>query len=426
MGKRILVVGSGGREHALSIALLESPSVGSVHVAPGNAGTDRGALDSGKELRNCGLAPLDAAKQLKPDLIVVGPEGPLCEGLVDRLEEAGFLVFGPTRAAAQLEASKAFMKEFATRHGIKTSPYQIVKDVASLEDAVAWFKEPPVVKADGLCAGKGVVVAESHQEALQAAERMLTGVAFGDAGRCVVLEQRLQGAEASIHAICDGDRAVVLPAAQDHKRLLDGDRGPNTGGMGTYAPAPLVTPDLERQIRSEIIEPVVRGMRADGMPFRGTLFAGLMIDASGAPQLLEINVRFGDPETQTLMNVVQGDWAEVFTAAAKGELKEGALRPTDRHAVCVVMAAHGYPGTVRSGDRILGLEQAEAVSGVRVYHAGTGSQDGAVVTRGGRVLGVTAIGNSLRSAKELAYQGLEQISFDGAQYRRDIAHRALS
>lgn len=424
MGKRVLVVGSGGREHALAVALLRSASVSSVYVAPGNGGTDLGQLANGKQLHNCGLEPLQAAQELRPDLIVVGPEGPLCDGLVDRLSDAGFVAYGPSRAAAQLEASKAFMKEFATRHGIATSPYRVVRAVAELDAALAAFATPPVVKADGLCAGKGVVVAESHDEARQAAQRMLTGEAFGAAGQCVVLEARLQGAEASIHAICDGERALVLPAAQDHKRIFDGDKGPNTGGMGTYAPAPLVTPQLERQIQDEIIMPVVRGMKAEGMPFRGTLFAGLMID-NGVPQLLEINVRFGDPETQSLVSVMQGDWADVFTAAAQGSLQGEPLTRTTQHAVCVVLAAHGYPAQVRSGDTITGIDRAAALPGVNVYHAGTAVQGEQLVTKGGRVLGVTAVGNDLRQAQAAAYRGVDQISFAGMQHRRDIGHRAL-
>jgi phosphoribosylamine--glycine ligase len=425
MGKRVLVVGSGGREHALALALLRSASVSSVHVAPGNGGTDLGALPDGKELRNCALEPVQAAHELRPDLVVVGPEVPLCEGLVDRLGDAGFLAYGPSKAAAQLEGSKAFMKEFATRHDINTSPYRVVRKLEELDAALAAFATPPVVKADGLCAGKGVVVADSHEEAHDAARSMLTGEAFGAAGQCVVLEARLQGAEASIHAICDGERALVLPAAQDHKRIFAGDLGPNTGGMGTYAPAPLVTSDLERQIRDEIILPVVRGMKAEGMPFKGTLFAGLMID-QGVPQLLEINVRFGDPETQSLLSVMQGDWAEVFTAAAKGALVGEPLVRTARHAVCVVLAAHGYPGQVRSGDAITGLDRATALAGVNVYHAGTAKQGDQIVTKGGRVLGVTAVGDDLRQAQALAYRAVDQISFAGMQYRKDIGHRALS
>jgi phosphoribosylamine--glycine ligase len=424
MGKRVLVVGSGGREHALATVLLRSASVSSVYVTPGNGGTDLGQVANGKELHNCKLDPLQAAQELKPDLIVVGPEVPLCEGLVDQLSDAGFLAYGPSRAAAQLEGSKAFMKEFATRHGITTSPYRVVRAVSELDAALAAFSTPPVVKADGLCAGKGVVVADSHEEAREAARAMLTGEAFGAAGQCVVLEARLQGAEASIHAICDGERALVLPAAQDHKRIFEGDKGPNTGGMGTYAPAPLVTPQLERQIQEEIINPVVRGMKAEGMPFKGTLFAGLMID-QGVPQLLEINVRFGDPETQSLVNVMDGDWAEAFSAAARGQLQGEPLTRTSRQAVCVVLAAHGYPGQVRSGDAISGLDRAAAVPGVNVYHAGTARQGGQVVTKGGRVLGVTAVGNDLRQAQAAAYQAVDQISFAGMQYRKDIGHRAL-
>lgn len=424
MGKRILVVGSGGREHALARALIESPSVSEVQLVPGNAGSTHGA-PAGKRMVNSALGPLQAARELTPDLVVIGPEVPLCAGLTDQLQAEGFRVFGPSARAAQLEASKAFMKEFASRHGIRTSPYRVVTDVAQLPEAIAAFEQPPVVKADGLCAGKGVVVADTHAEAQEAARHMLSGEAFGDAGRKVVLEQRLLGAEASVHAICDGQRALMLPAAQDHKRLLDGDRGPNTGGMGTYAPAPLIDEALQRQVDVEIVQRVVQGMRNDGIPFIGTLFAGLMIDSAGVPWLLEINVRFGDPETQSLVNVMQGDWAEVLSAAADGDVSGHSLRHNGRHAVCVVMAANGYPAAVQKGDTITGIEQAEALGSVRVYHAGTALQDDRVVTSGGRVLGVTATGSSLQQARDLAYQAVQRIEFAGAQYRRDIAHRAL-
>ncbi|HTM45084.1 MAG TPA: phosphoribosylamine--glycine ligase [Polyangiaceae bacterium] len=426
MGKKVLVVGSGGREHALALALLNSPSVSEVHVAPGNAGTDVGRRADGKLLCNVAGDPLGAAQALRADLVVVGPEVPLCEGLADQLVQAKIPTFGPSQRAAQLEGSKAFMKDFAQRHGIKTSPYRVLADSAQLDSAVAEFELPPVVKADGLCAGKGVVVAQSHQEAIAAAREMLSGAAFGDAGRKVVLEQRISGAEASIHAICDGERAIILPAAQDHKRLSNADQGPNTGGMGTYAPAPLVTQAMQQIIRTRIIEPVVQGMRADGIPFKGTLFAGLMVDRDGDPYLLEINVRFGDPETQSLVNVLQGDWAEVLLAAAQGDLRGASLHYNDQHAVCVVMAASGYPASVRKGDAITGLSQAATVPGVRVYHAGTARRGDDTVTNGGRVLGVTAVGQTLKAAQERAYQAVSKIQFAGAQYRTDIAHRALS
>ena len=420
---RVLVVGSGGREHALAVRLLESPSVGSVVVLPGNAGTEGEVL--GKPLRRASGDPLEVARREAVDLVVIGPEAPLVAGLADQLRAAGFLVFGPSRRAAELEGSKAFMKEFAARHGIPTARHAVVRSEAELDAALATFAAPPVVKADGLCAGKGVVVAEDFDEARQAAARMLSGAAFGDAGKIVVLEERIAGAEASMHALCDGQRFVLLPAAQDHKRIADGDRGPNTGGMGTYAPAPLVTPELAARVEKEIFEPALRGMASEGNPYVGALFAGLMITPQGDPLLLEFNVRFGDPETQVLMLTTKGDFGLALEAAARGELDPRALSASGEHAVCVVLAAAGYPEAPRTGDAITGLAEAGAEPGVTVFHAGTARSVDAVVTSGGRVLGVTAKGATLRDAHARAYAGVELLRFAGAQYRRDIAHRAL-
>ncbi len=422
--RKILVLGSGGREHALALRLLACASVDEVVVSPGNAGTTA-SLAPGKTLRSVAGDALELARREAPDLVVIGPEGPLCEGLTDRLTAAGFLVFGPTQAAARLEGSKAFVKEFAARHGIPTGRFHVVRDVAAAERAIADFAEPPVVKADGLCAGKGVVVAESREEALSVARRMLSGEAFGDAGRTVVIEERIAGAEASMHAICDGERFVLLPAAQDHKRIFDGDRGPNTGGMGTYAPAPLVTPELEQRIRQEVFARALAGMAADGHPFRGVLFAGLMITPKGDLSLLEFNVRFGDPETQVLLAVLDGDFASALAGAARGALDPNLLHVSSDHALCVVLGASGYPDSPRTGDAIHGFAEAAAVPGVQVFHAGTKLRGEDIVTSGGRVLGVTARGTTLVEAHARAYEAAALIEFDGKQYRRDIGARAL-
>ncbi|HVU01579.1 MAG TPA: phosphoribosylamine--glycine ligase [Polyangiaceae bacterium] len=422
--RKVLVVGSGGREHALAHRLLASESVGEVLVAPGNAGT-AGAAPPGKAIRNVTGKPLDVAKAERPDLVVVGPEAPLTEGIVDALAAEGIVAFGPSKSAARLEGSKAFMKDFVRRAGILTARHEVVAKEADLRDAVRRFQSPPVVKADGLCAGKGVVVAETHEEAVAAGAEMLRGDRFGDAGRVVVLEERILGAEASVHAISDGERVFVLPSAQDHKRIGDGDTGPNTGGMGTYAPAPLVTPALAERVRVEVFERTVRAMAAEGNPYKGVLFAGLMVTDAGEPYLLEFNVRFGDPETEVLMNVLDGDLADALHSAAKGLLDPAALSVSARHALSVVVASEGYPGTPRLGDAILGLGDAAAVPEVVVYHAGTRLEDGRVVTAGGRVLAVTGRGCSLREAHARAYAAVEKIRFPGMQYRRDIGARAL-
>ena len=420
--RKVLVVGSGGREHALALRLLESETVSEVVVAPGNAGTLAPA--PGKTLRRASGDVLDVARAEKPDLVVVGPEAPLCEGLADRLAEAGIATFGPSQVAARLEGSKAFMKDFVRRQGILTPRHETLSDPERAERVIRSFDRPPVVKADGLCAGKGVVVAESHEEAVRAAGSMLRGESFGDAGRTVVVEERIEGREASMHAITDGDRVIVLPAAQDHKRIGDGDRGPNTGGMGTYAPAPLVTDELADRIRRDVFERTVRGMAAEGMPYRGVLFAGLMITDAGEPYLLEFNVRFGDPETQVLMNVLDGDLGDALDGAARGRLDISSLRAARRHALCVVLAAERYPGTPRVGDVIHGLDAAASIEGVTVYHAGTRREDDRIVTAGGRVLGITGRGATLQEASERAYRAVARIRFDGMQYRRDIGARA--
>lgn len=417
--RKILVVGGGGREHALAERLLASPSVDEVIATPGNPGMAAAGVSVSSD------PPLELAERLRPDLVVIGPEAPLCAGLADDLRQRGVLVFGPSRAAAELEASKAFMKDFSVRHRIPTARHVTVRNERELDAALRQFDGPPVIKADGLCAGKGVVVAEDHDEARSAALKMLSGEAFGDAGRVVVVEERIDGQEVSVHAICDGRQLFVLPAIQDHKRIGEGDTGPNTGGMGTYGPTPIYTPAMAQQVQAQILEPLVRGMAAEGRSFVGTIFAGLMITADRQPKLLEINVRFGDPETQVLMNLLKGDLAQLLGSAALGQLQHDAVGVTDQHGLCVIMAAAGYPQSPRKGDPIEGIAGAEAL-GAKVYHAGTAVRDGQLVTAGGRVLGVTAVGSSLSAARDAAYGGCDKITFSGSQLRRDIGFRALN
>lgn len=424
--RKILVIGGGGREHALAQRLARSASVGGVWVCPGNAGTEGPAGEGRASVANVSGEALEVARSLRPDLVVVGPEAPLCDGLADRLAAEDIACFGPTRAAARLEGSKVFMKRFAERHGLPTARAVLVDDPSQLEPALAQFPQPPVVKADGLCAGKGVIVASSQQQARSAALDMLRGEAFGSAGARVLLEERLEGFEVSVHAVCDGERVLVLPAAQDHKRIGEGDTGPNTGGMGTFAPTPRVDDAWLLRVRDEILLPTVRGMADEGTPFRGVLFAGLMVPRDGGPRLLEFNVRFGDPETQVLTAVADGDFAELLCSAAGGRLAADAVWSSTRHAVCVVLAAAGYPGPVRAGDAILGLGAAAELEGVEVFHAGTRREAGSVVTSGGRVLGVTGVGATLAQARTRAYEGVERIRFEGMQLRRDIGARALA
>lgn len=426
--RRVMVIGAGGREHALALRLLESESVGEVIVCPGNPGTEAAPADlaaRGKRMRNLDGEPAELAKSAGVDLAVIGPEAPLCAGLADRLVERGVPCFGPSELAARLEGSKEFMKSFAERHAIRTARHVVVRDAAGLDAALARFDEPPVVKADGLCAGKGVVVAQDFDEARQAALEMLSGQRFGPAGTTLVLEERLVGFETSVHAICDGERLVVLPPAQDHKRLRDGDRGPNTGGMGTFAPSPRLNGELTATIERDILARAVSGMAEDGCPFRGCLFAGLMISPKGEPVLLEFNVRFGDPETQVLMGLIESDLGELLEAAAQGRLT-GQVAVRRAHSLCVVLAAAGYPDAPRKGDAIQGLDRANAVPGVRVYHAGTRRDGERVVTAGGRVLGVTAVAESMQLAREQAYRAVDTIDFAGKQCRRDIGLSVLA
>ncbi|MGD0528358.1 MAG: phosphoribosylamine--glycine ligase [Polyangiaceae bacterium] len=418
---RIIVVGAGSREHALGAALAAGGH--RVVTAPGNAGT--AAIGRNAPVRVDDVEGLvDLAVREEADLVVVGPELPLTVGLVDALESRGIRAFGPTRAAARLEGSKAFMKRFCERHSIATAPFAVFDDPAAAEKYARAAARPLVVKADGLAAGKGVVVADTVDEACDAIDRFARRRELGDAGATLVLEERLAGEEASFHVVCDGSRGMALAAAQDHKRVADGDRGPNTGGMGAYAPAPVVTPEVTERVMREIVEPTLRGMAAEGASLRGVLFVGLMIDA-GVPRVLEYNVRFGDPEATVLVPTYDGDWFELLDAAARGDLSAVRPRAPRGAALSVVMAAAGYPGKARTGDAVHGLD-APRPAGAFVLHAGTASApDGSVVTSSGRVLAVGSHASTLEDAARIAYDLVGRIHWDGEHHRSDIGHRAL-
>jgi len=423
---KVLVIGSGGREHALAWKLAQSARVSEVIVAPGNAGTATEA-----KCRNAAVkvTDLDGLLQLARDegvaVTVVGPEVPLVAGVVDRFRGAGLRIFGPTAAAAQLEGSKAFAKDFLARHGIPTAFYAVHTQV---DAALAYIHEkgaPIVVKADGLAAGKGVIVAMTLEEAEAAVRDMLSGNAFGDAGARVVIEEFLEGEEASFISMVDGRTALPMATSQDHKRVGDGDTGPNTGGMGAYSPAPVVTPEVHARIMREVVEPTVAGMAADGIPFTGFLYAGLMIDASGAPKVIEFNVRFGDPETQPVMLRLQSDLLDLVEAAIDGRLHEVQAQWDPRPSLGVVIAARPYPESPVTGDPIHGLDAVPA--DVKVFHAGTAlDADGKVVSAGGRVLCVTALGDSVADAQRRAYTGVDAIRWEHAFCRRDIGWRAIA
>ena len=430
---KVLVIGGGGREHALAWKLAQSPKAQAVYVAPGNGGT---ALDS--RLKNINITDTQElrawAATEKIALTVVGPEQPLAAGIVDEFRAHGLRVFGPTKAAAQLESSKAFSKAFMKRHGIPTADYDTFTDAVAAHAYVNKKGAPIVVKADGLAAGKGVVVAMTLDEAHQAIDFMLTpdsganplGVTHNQGGARVVIEEFLQGEEASFIVMCDGKNVAAMATSQDHKRLLDGDQGPNTGGMGAYSPAPVVTPDVHARAMREIILPTIKGMEKDGIPFTGFLYAGLMIDAQGKPKTLEFNCRMGDPETQPIMMRLKTDLVDVMLAATSGTLDTIELEWDRRPALGVVMAAHGYPVQPRSGDVIKNLP--ESSEDCLVFHAGTSAQVNQTVetvTTGGRVLCVTALGSTVKAAQQRAYEVAKSISFDGAQMRSDIGYRAI-
>ena len=420
---KVLVVGSGGREHALVWKLAQSPHLEALYCAPGNAGSHR--LAEAVPIAEDDLSGLcHFARKQHIDLTVVGPEIPLALGISDIFAEHGLHVFGPSRAAAQLEASKAFAKTFMLEHGIPTAAAEICETIDAAQAYIRGHDGPLVVKADGLAAGKGVTVCHTQDEALHAVHQAMAERVFGDAGDRVLLEDFLYGEEASFHVLVDGERLVPLPSSQDHKRAFDNDTGPNTGGMGAYSPAPVITEALQTRILSDIIEPVVRGMAARGTPYRGVLYTGLMIVA-GNPYVVEFNVRFGDPETQPLMVRLTDDLLPWLHDAARGCLSPGPIAVTPEAAICVAMVSEGYPGSYVTGLPISGLQEVAQLPDTWVFHAGTSIQDNRINTNGGRVLGVTARGENIAAAIEQAYQAVGCIHWPGVYYRRDIGYRAM-
>ncbi len=421
---KVLVIGSGGREHALAWKIAQSPRVSEVVVAPGNPGTAREDRCRNVDVAVddiAGLVALARTEQVR--LTVVGPEVPLALGVVDAFEAAGLRIFGPTRDAAQLEASKAFSKDFLARHKIPTAQYQVFTEVEPALDYIAERGAPIVVKADGLAAGKGVVVATTVEEAQTAVRDMLGGSMLGKAGARVVVEDFLDGEEASFIIVAGDTQYIPLETSQDHKRIFDGDQGPNTGGMGAYSPAPVVTPAVYERVCREVIEPTLSGMRAEGRPFTGFLYAGLMIDRNGGVKVLEFNTRMGDPETQPIMFRLESDLVELLNAALDRKLDRVEVRWNPQPSIGVVLAAAGYPGTVEKGDVIEGLDA--DLGAAKVFHAGTAEKNGTVVTAGGRVLCVVASGGDIAVARATAYAAVERIGWRGLQYRKDIAYRAL-
>ncbi len=423
---KVLLVGSGGREHALGWKMAQSSKVDTVFIAPGNAGT---AMEKGIENINIDAediqALLEFAQKNQIDLTVVGPEAPLVKGIVDLFSDAGLKCFGPSQAAAQLEGSKAFSKDFFARHNIPTAAYANFTDI---DKAVAYIKQqgaPIVVKADGLAAGKGVILAQTEEQAIAAVKDMLAGNSFGDAGHRVVIEEFLTGEEASIIVIADGKNYLPMATSQDHKARDNGDKGPNTGGMGAYSPAPVVTPEISQKIMRDVIEPTIKGMADEGHPFTGFLYAGVMIDSQGNAKVLEYNVRFGDPETQPIMMRLQSDLLELLEAALEGELKQQTIEWDQRSSLGVVMAADGYPDTYAKGDIITNIPDDEDNS--KVFHAGTALNDNnELVNNGGRVLCVVGLGENVTQAQKIAYQTLAKINWNNAYYRTDIGHRAIN
>jgi len=420
---KVLVIGSGGREHALVWKLRQSPRVSKVYCAPGNGGIAQEAECVPADLKSV-ESLVAVARRLKPDVTVVGPEVPLQMGVVDEFSRHGWPVFGPTKAAAQLESSKAFAKQFLQRHHIPTAHYAICASNSEVKHELSRFSTPVVVKADGLAAGKGVVICKSKDEAAAAAGDMLSGKMVGEAGARAVIEECLQGDELSFLVLSDGERVAPLVAAQDHKRASDGDTGPNTGGMGAYSIPDLLDEQMTNWLVQHVARPTVEGMKAEGMEYKGILYCGLMMTARG-PQVLEFNCRFGDPETQPILMRMESDLLEAIEAAIEGRVSDGDFRWAQDAAVCVVMASGGYPGTIEVGKRINGIEDADRVEGVKVFHAGTSTRDGGFYTAGGRVLGVTARAADFSTAVTRAYDAVGRIQFDGAHWRKDIAARGM-
>ena len=421
----VLIIGSGGREHALAWKVAQDKRVEKVFVAPGNAGTAVEAKCENVAIDVLAIEQLADFAEKNVALTIVGPEAPLVKGVVDLFRTRGLDIFGPTAAAAQLEGSKAFTKDFLARQNIPTADYQ---NFTEIEPALAYLREkgaPIVIKADGLAAGKGVIVAMTLQEAEDAVRDMLAGNAFGDAGSRVVIEEFLDGEEASFIVMVDGENVLPMATSQDHKRVGDADSGPNTGGMGAYSPAPVVTADVHKRVMDEVIYPTVRGMAAEGNPYTGFLYAGLMIDADGTPKVIEYNCRFGDPETQPIMMRMESDLVELCLAAIDGKLDSVESKWDPRASIGIVLAAGGYPAAYNKGDAIHGLPQLE-IEGEKVFHAGTANQNGDVVTNGGRVLCATALGHSVSEAQQRAYALAKQISWDGMFHRNDIGYRAIA
>lgn len=418
----IMVLGSGGREHTLVWKISQSPKAGKIYAVPGNPGMKKYAECIQADIED-NDAVVTLAKEKKIDLVVVGPEVPLVNGIVDALTEAGIKAFGPTKSAAELEGSKVYSKVVMRRYGIPTAKSEVFGDIGRARVYVRQMRQPFAIKADGLAAGKGVILTQTVDEAIEAIDTIMQEKAFGDAGSRIVIEEFMQGEEASLLCFTDGKTIVPMVSSQDHKRVNDGDEGLNTGGMGAYAPAPVMTPDMLERVRKEILEPVVEGMNKEGRPYKGCLYAGLMITAKG-PKVVEFNARFGDPETQVVLPLLKSDIVDIMLSCIDGTLDEQSIEWSGGAAACVIMASGGYPGAYEKGKVITGLEDAEK-AGTLVVHAGTKEENGAILTNGGRVLGVIGEADDIRGAVAKAYDGVAKIHFEGEHHRSDIAHRAL-